>query len=69
MVQSDKIVLNDASLMTKLGTKDIFSSSDCDDLDGHRITMEFMHGGTRIPLSVIRLYGMGVISNMTLDMY
>ena len=39
------------------------------DLDGHGAIMEVMHGGGRIPLSVVRLCGMVVTSRKALDMY
>ena len=39
------------------------------DLGGHRAIMEIMHGGGGIPLSAVRLCGMGVTLRKALDMY
>ena len=39
------------------------------DLDGHGAVIEVMHGGSEIPLSVVRPCGMGVIPRKALDMY
>ena len=41
----------------------------CDDLDGYGAIMGVMHGGGGTPLSVVRLYGMGVTPRKALDMY
>ena len=39
------------------------------DLDGHGAIMGVMHGGGGIPLSAIRLCGMGLTPRKALDMY
>ena len=39
------------------------------DLDGHGAIMGVMHGGGGIPLSAVRLCGMGVTPRKALDMY
>ena len=39
------------------------------DLDGHGAIMEIMHGGSEIPLSMVRPCGMGVTPKKALDMY
>ena len=40
-----------------------------DDLDGHGAIIGVMHGGSGIPLSVVRPCGMGVTPKKALDMY
>ena len=39
------------------------------DLDGHGAIMEVMRDGSGIPLSVVRLCGMGVTLSKALDIY